>query len=83
MPCLILTGHPCAGKTTVAHLIRERALQMTDRFGMTNVVILNESTACPGQSRQDCYGTAQAEKVTRGALPDRGIGMDFGTSVAG
>ncbi|KAL7574583.1 hypothetical protein ACA910_015933 [Epithemia clementina (nom. ined.)] len=58
---------------------------MTDRFGMTNVVILNESTACPGQSRQDCYGTAQAEKVTRGALKaslDRALLMSTTTTMA-
>ena len=29
MPCLILTGHPCSGKSYVARLIRQRALALT------------------------------------------------------
>ena len=65
MPCLILCGHPCAGKTRLAELLRERALA-TD--AIDKVVIINEATACPDQSIAACYGTSQAEKMTRGAL---------------
>ena len=67
MPCLVLTGHPCAGKTTLAHMIAERSRNQP-RFNITNVIIVNEGTACRGQSRQQCYATAQSEKATRGAL---------------
>ena len=64
MPCLILCGHPCAGKTRLAERIRDRALAQ----GVPKVVIINEASACPHQSRLDCYQTSQAEKFTRGAL---------------
>ena len=79
MPCLVLTGHPCAGKTTLAHVIADRA---KSHFGITKVEIISEGTACPNQSRQDCYSTSQAEKVTRGALKaslDRAL-LDTGSS---
>ena len=65
MPCLILTGHPCAGKTTLAKLIAERA---KSQFSIDTVTIINEASACPDQSIGECYATSQTEKATRGAL---------------
>lgn len=65
MPCLILCGHPCAGKTRLAHAIRDRALALPD---IRHVVIINEGTACPDVTIAACYANAAAEKRTRGAL---------------
>jgi tRNA uridine 5-carbamoylmethylation protein Kti12 len=45
MPCLILTGHPCSGKTTLAHSIRKQALQHPSGI-IKSVVIVNEENAC-------------------------------------
>lgn len=67
MPCIILTGYPCAGKSTLSEKIRERALTHSSRK-IQNVVIINEQTACPDHSVAACYATAIAEKKTRGAL---------------
>ena len=67
MPCLILTGHPCAGKSTLARQIRERALLRHSRI-IDKVLIFNESTTCPDQSIAGCYSTSAAEKKTRAAL---------------
>ena len=90
MPCLILCGHPCAGKTRLAELIRDRALALhnnnnnndesssnTNKTKIRHVMIINEATACPDQSIAACYATSQAEKRTRGALKsafDRSVG---------
>jgi protein KTI12 len=65
MPCFIITGHPCAGKTTIANLVKERALQhpLIDR-----VVLINEESACPDWTKQQCYETPAAEKKSRAAL---------------
>ena len=76
MPCLILCGHPCSGKTQLAELIRERALSTG---ALRDVIIINEGTACPDQTIAACYATSQAEKSTRGALKsafDRCVGED-------
>ena len=67
MPCLILTGHPCTGKTTFAHKLKERALQHPSNL-IDNVIILNEECVCVNQSKAECYATSQAEKATRSAL---------------
>lgn len=74
MPCLVFTGHPSAGKSGLAKLFQERALAS----GLIKkVVVVNEESACPGQSIHDCYATSQDEKKTRGALKsafDRVVG---------
>lgn len=67
MPCLILTGHPCAGKTTFANLLKERALKHKSGL-IDRVVIVNEESACVNQTKAQCYATSQAEKATRSAL---------------
>jgi protein KTI12 len=67
MPCLIFTGHPCAGKSTLAEKFRERALQHSSS-SIKTVVIVNEQTACPDQTQLGCYESSYAEKSTRGAL---------------
>jgi len=67
MPCMILTGHPCAGKTSVAEKIRERAM-IRSSSTIEKVVLINEATACPDNSIAACYATALAEKKTRAAL---------------
>lgn len=65
MPSLIITGYPSAGKTTVSKVLKERALQ---HEAIKNVVIINEETACPDWTKQECYATSLAEKKTRAAL---------------
>jgi protein KTI12 len=65
MPSLILTGYPAAGKTTVSKVLRERALLQPS---IADVVIINEDTACPDWTKQQCYATSLAEKNTRAAL---------------
>ncbi len=76
MPCLIIAGHPSAGKTTLANLLRERALK---HDAIDEVVVLNEESECGcnqeatsgdkiATTKQDLYETSYAEKQTRGAL---------------
>jgi protein KTI12 len=67
MPCLIFTGHPCAGKSTLAEKFRERALEHSSN-SIKKVVIVNEQLACPDHTTLACYETSHAEKGTRGAL---------------
>lgn len=67
MPCLILTGHPCAGKTTFANLLKERALKHESGL-IDRVVVINEESVCVNQTKAECYATAHAEKATRSAL---------------
>lgn len=67
MPCLILTGHPCAGKTTFANILKERALKHRSNL-IDEVVILNEESVCVNQSKAECYATSTSEKATRSAL---------------
>jgi protein KTI12 len=43
MPVLIITGHPSAGKTTLANLLKERALL---HDAIDEVVVLNEESEC-------------------------------------
>eukprot|EP00980_Cylindrotheca_fusiformis_P025535 scaffold14008_cov124-Cylindrotheca_fusiformis.AAC.3 len=74
MPCLIITGYPSAGKTTVSNLLKERALQHKE---IDNVLIINEESACPDHTKNECYANSLSEKQTRAALKssfDRGVG---------
>jgi tRNA uridine 5-carbamoylmethylation protein Kti12 len=63
MPCLIITGHPSAGKTTLAHLFAERA-----RARNLACLIINEASTSPGRTQAACYATSYDEKKSRGAL---------------
>lgn len=65
MPSLILTGYPSSGKSTVAEMLKERALLLPS---IQAVEIINEATACPDWTKQECYATSLAEKQTRAAL---------------
>ena len=67
MPCLILTGHPCVGKTTVAHLLAERAKAHPSKL-IQDVVIVNEESVCVDKSKRECYITSHAEKSTRSSI---------------
>ena len=74
MPCLIVTGHPCAGKSELARKLQERALQHSL---IDKVVIINEESACPDHTKNQCYETSLTEKKTRAALKsafDRAVG---------
>ena len=64
MPCLILTGHPSSGKTTLAHKLKERALLLHNM----PVQVIDDDVVCPDQTKSACYLNAQAEKKTRAAL---------------
>jgi len=44
MPCLIITGHPCAGKTTLAKKLREVALQHYSPSVIDDVILINEES---------------------------------------
>jgi protein KTI12 len=59
---IVITGHPCSGKTTLAHQIRERTLS-THLEQIEKVVIVQDDVV-PTAS----YATSAAEKVMRGAL---------------
>lgn len=65
MPSLILTGYPSAGKTTVAQVLKERALKRSD---IRDVIVINEESSCPDQTKQQCYETSLSEKQSRAAL---------------
>jgi len=67
MPCIILTGHPSVGKTTLANHIKEQALKHPSQR-IQSVIIVNESTACPGLTQAKCYLNSHNEKKTRAAL---------------
>ena len=90
MPCLIIAGHPSAGKTTLAKLLKERALL---HDAIDEVVIVNEESECGcdgsvgtekvAKTKQDLYQTSTAEKQTRGALKaafDRAVKKSGGGS---
>jgi tRNA uridine 5-carbamoylmethylation protein Kti12 len=65
MPSIVIAGHPCVGKTSFAHLLAKRALS---RPSISNVVHISESTACPDQTKAECYSNSHMEKTTRAAL---------------
>jgi len=79
MPCIIITGHPSAGKTTLSYLLKERALL---HDAIDEVVVVNEESECGClingdnnedvtsnfTTKQELYMTPAAEKQTRGAL---------------
>ena len=65
MPSIVIAGHPCVGKTTFAHLLAKRALS---RASISNVVHISEATACPDQTKAECYSNSHMEKTTRAAL---------------
>jgi protein KTI12 len=68
MPCLILTGYPSSGKTTLANLIRDVALE---HFGnsISNVVIVSDATAgAAASSAAASYANSFVEKSTRASL---------------
>jgi len=67
MPSLVLTGHPCTGKTTFAHLLGARALNHPSR-AISRIVHIRESTACPDRTKSECYSDSHSEKTTRAAL---------------
>jgi protein KTI12 len=74
MPCLIVTGYPSAGKTTLSSLLKERALLHKE---IDDVLIINEESACPDHTKNECYLNSLREKTTRGALKsafDRTVG---------
>ena len=79
MPCLILSGHPCAGKTTVAQLFRDRAAEKFER-----VELINEESACPDHTKSSCYKDSFIEKKTRAALKsafDRTVAASDGSTL--
>ena len=71
---IILTGHPCSGKSTLATKIRERALltqhQSIERVVMVDELLANSTVSNNNSAEiaQICYRTSTAEKVMRGAL---------------
>ena len=65
MPCLIVTGHPASGKTTLSELLKQRALQHP---AIDSVILLNEESVCPGKTKQECYENPGSEKQTRASL---------------
>mmetsp|Transcript_18405 Transcript_18405/g.27928 ORF Transcript_18405/g.27928 Transcript_18405/m.27928 type:complete len:386 (+) Transcript_18405:105-1262(+) len=70
MPCLVLTGHPCVGKTEFAKKLRDQALQHKSGL-ISSVTIVNEEVACVDQTKSECYVTSHAEKSTRSSLKAR------------
>jgi protein KTI12 len=74
MPCLIVTGYPSAGKTTLSSLLKERALLHKE---IDDVLLINEESACPDHTKNECYLNSLREKQTRAALKsafDRTVG---------
>ena len=89
MPSLILTGHPCIGKTPFANLLASRALNHPSK-SISRVIHIREATACPDQTKAECYTSSHSEKNTRASLKaefDRAVtsssssGGSNGTSV--
>jgi protein KTI12 len=67
MPCLVLTGHPCVGKTEFAKKLGERALKHPSGL-ISAIEIVNEEGVCVDQTKSECYATSFAEKSTRSSL---------------
>lgn len=55
------------GKTTFATLLASRALRHPSG-SISAVVHIRESTACPDQTKSECYSDSHAEKNTRAAI---------------
>jgi protein KTI12 len=75
MPSLIVTGYPSAGKTTVSQILKERALK---HAAIDDVIVINESSACPDLTQNQCYASSLVEKKTRAAVKaafDRAVGI--------
>ena len=51
MPCLVVVGHPSAGKTTLANLLRQRAQLHS---AIDEVVVLNEESVCGCVQNNEC-----------------------------
>ena len=76
MPCLIITGLPCCGKTTISQLVKERALKLlvssnSSQTIIDKVVIINEENTCNDYTKNECYVTSTNEKKTRAALKSK------------
>ncbi len=67
MPSLILTGHPCAGKTTFAKQLAAQALAHKSNL-IQSTIIINEQSARPDKTIYECYANSTEEKLTRSAL---------------
>ena len=67
MPSLVLTGHPCIDKTTFANLLALRALNHPSK-SISRVIHIREATACPDQTKAECYASSHSEKNTRASL---------------
>jgi len=67
MPSLVLTGHPCIGKTTFANLLASRALNHPST-SISRIIHIREATACPDQTKAECYTSSHSEKNTRASL---------------
>jgi len=67
MPSLVLSGHPCIGKTTFANLLASRALNHPSK-SISRVIHIREATACPDQTKAECYTSSHSEKNTRASL---------------
>ena len=67
MPCLVLTGHPSVGKTTVAHLLAERA-KVHKSNCIQEVIVINEEGICLDRTKRECYLNSHAEKSTRSSI---------------
>ena len=67
MPSLILTGHPCAGKTTFANRLAAQALAHKSNL-IQSTIIINEQSARPDKTIYECYANSTEEKLTRSAL---------------
>jgi protein KTI12 len=67
MPCLVVTGHPCVGKTEFAKKLGARALAHQSNL-ISSVMIVNEESICVDFTKSECYATSHVEKSTRSSL---------------
>ena len=67
------------GRTTFSNILANRATENKEKYNIDKVVIINEETSCPNQTKHQCYINSHAEKSTRSALKaefDRKSGKD-------
>lgn len=65
MPLLMITGHPCSGKTTVAEKLRDALLQKIASEGLDmKVELVNDERL---NIAKETYREAKTEKATRGS----------------